>query len=625
MDIDNVQTKTNLQYAPEILNEDEVRNRRDQDVIDLDSKHGKETPNDEHDAESDKKNDNRRSWVWDHFTFVKGETQVPCPYCKKVLAVGTKRNGTSTLIQHLKNVCKKSPVYKKVNLKNQATFAFIVDIYILCLLVRLRVIELSALDFQIVGRYSNKWYQSLVRGSWKSRIDIEGSNEATWYRQLGFLKLGLSCRVEEEDILGTEFDIEKFDGKNNFGLWQVRMKALLEQQGLAIGGIYTFQMHPDKSQSEHIDEFYKLVGDLAAIDTAISDEDQALLLLTSFLSSYDNFVDTLLYGRDTLKLEDLLTTLNSKEHQKMTEAKGDGGEALCVRGRSGQIDIEQGKDIAYNHKKSQGFVRNEDQVFGSGADEYDNVDVMMVMSVDKLDNILLGDGRECRVRRTGSDQEAIEGKEAVRRISDWVEDQDGIKQGMLEPIKVKCIFLGYRKPIVGNKALEVWVQCRCCKELSLRWKRKRIIHLRWNLMGMFCHVASSQEVQTQDLIYYHFARDREQHSTHELLSYREDNNEAGFAVAEVEKIYAHESLTFNNTVACEVISKWKTGLKDDMDARSDVYVLSNGCKKCSADNDVYYWEYTPGMFIHLFLYIDDMVFLAVARLRSRLSRVCLIK
>nr|GEV55949.1 zinc finger, CCHC-type [Tanacetum cinerariifolium] len=28
-------------------------------------------------------------------------------------------------------------------------------------------------------------------------------------------------------------------------------------------------------------------------------------------------------------------------------------------------------------------------------------------------------------------------------------------------------------------------------------------------------------------------------------------------------------------VACEVISKWKSGLKDDMDARSDVYVLSN--------------------------------------------------
>nr|GEV14457.1 zinc finger, CCHC-type [Tanacetum cinerariifolium] len=78
---------------------------------------------------------------------------------------------------------------------------------------------------------------------------------------------------------------------------------------------------------------------------------------------------------------------------------------------------------------------------------------------------------------------------------------------------------------------------------------------------------------------------KEQHSAWELFSYREDNNEAAFAVAAVDKIYAHEILNFNNTVAREVILKWEAGLKDDMDARSDVYMLSNddmafscGCK-----------------------------------------------
>ncbi|GKD00287.1 hypothetical protein Tco_1170561 [Tanacetum coccineum] len=89
--------------------------------------------------------------------------------------------------------------------------------------------------------------------------------------------------------------------------------------------------------------------------------------------------------------------------------------------------------------------------------------------------------------------------------------------------------------------------------------------------------------------------------------YRENSNEATFAVAIVE-IYAHESLTFNDTVACEVISKWKAGLKEDMDVHSDVYVLSNGCRKSSDDNHNYYSEYAPGMFIHLFLCIYGMVF-----------------
>ncbi|GJX08360.1 zinc finger, CCHC-type containing protein, partial [Tanacetum coccineum] len=192
-----------------------------------------------------------------------------------------------------------------------------------------------------------------------------------------------------------------------------------------IAGV-TCNHNSGKSQSKYIDEFHKLVGDLAAIDTAISDEDQAFLLLTYLPSSYDNLVETLLYGRDTLKLEDVLATLNSRELQKMMEAKGDGGEGLYVRGRSGQRYMEHGTYSACTGKKQQTQVSG----FGSGADGYDNADVMMAISVEELldwimdsgssyyvtyrrdylvdfkeydgGNILLGDGRECRVRGTGT-------------------------------------------------------------------------------------------------------------------------------------------------------------------------------------------------------------------------------
>ncbi|PWA70875.1 zinc finger, BED-type [Artemisia annua] len=96
--------KMKLQYAPESHIEAEVSNKTHELVIDLDSEQVTETPIDEHAVETDKKNGGRRSWT--------------------VLAAGTKRNGTSTLIQHLKSVCKKSPVYKKSDLKNQATLSF---------------------------------------------------------------------------------------------------------------------------------------------------------------------------------------------------------------------------------------------------------------------------------------------------------------------------------------------------------------------------------------------------------------------------------------------------------------------------------------------------------------------
>nr|GEX28851.1 zinc finger, CCHC-type [Tanacetum cinerariifolium] len=73
-------------------------------------------------------------------------------------------------------------------------------------------------------------------------------------------------------------------------------------------------------------------------------------------------------------------------------------------------------------------------------------------------------------------------------------------------------------------------------------------------------------------------QDMEQHSARKLFRYREDTNEAAFAVAVAKKIYAHKSLNFNDTVVCEVIFKWKTGLKEEIDARSDVEYASDKAK-----------------------------------------------
>nr|GEW32103.1 zinc finger, CCHC-type [Tanacetum cinerariifolium] len=86
---------------------------------------------------------------------------------------------------------------------------------------------------------------------------------------------------------------------------------------------------------DHIDEFNKLILDLANIDIEIKDEDQAVMLLTSLSSSYENCVETLLYERESLTMEDVLATLNPRELKKRTEAiKEETGDGLYVRGRS---------------------------------------------------------------------------------------------------------------------------------------------------------------------------------------------------------------------------------------------------------------------------------------------------
>ncbi|GJU57972.1 hypothetical protein Tco_1235738 [Tanacetum coccineum] len=49
--------------------------------------------------------------------------------------------------------------------------------------------------------------------------------------------------------------------------------------------LFTYYMDSSKKLSEHIEEFNKLIGDLANIDVDIDDEDQALMLLTSLCRS----------------------------------------------------------------------------------------------------------------------------------------------------------------------------------------------------------------------------------------------------------------------------------------------------------------------------------------------------
>ena len=62
----------------------------------------------------------------------------------------------------------------------------------------------------------------------------------------------------------------------------------------------------------------------------ISDEDKALFLLSSLLKPYESFIDTMLYSRTSLTLEDVKESLCSKEI-KRNENDESNGEGLIAR------------------------------------------------------------------------------------------------------------------------------------------------------------------------------------------------------------------------------------------------------------------------------------------------------
>ena len=208
----------------------------------------------------------------------------------------------------------------------------------------------------------------------------------------------------------TKIEVERFDGKGDFGLWRRRMYAILVQQKVAKalkgekelpstltadqksemmelafstltlhlddkvlrevsnettasglwlkleqlymtkslqdriylkGKLFGFKMSESKSIAENLDDFNKLILDLADIEIKIDDEDKAVIILNSLPKSFSNFVDTMKYGRESLTLEDVQVALKSKELDiKLGKDSHNSGEGLTVRGRTEKRDLK---------------------------------------------------------------------------------------------------------------------------------------------------------------------------------------------------------------------------------------------------------------------------------------------
>uniref|UniRef100_A0A2N9F8B2 Integrase catalytic domain-containing protein n=1 Tax=Fagus sylvatica TaxID=28930 RepID=A0A2N9F8B2_FAGSY len=112
----------------------------------------------------------------------------------------------------------------------------------------------------------------------------------------------------------------KFDGTGNFGLWQRRVKDLLVQQGL-VKALYGKTKKPEKMTDDEWEEL-----DMKA------DEDKAMMLLTSLPASYEHLVTTLLYGKETLELEEVSGALLDHYQRKHKDSAESSGEGLVVKG-----------------------------------------------------------------------------------------------------------------------------------------------------------------------------------------------------------------------------------------------------------------------------------------------------
>jgi hypothetical protein len=94
-----------------------------------------------------------------------------------------------------------------------------------------------------------------------------------------------------------------------------------------------------------LDEFNKIMTELESIDVKIEEEDKALILLASLPSSFDNIVTTLLFGKETLKFDEVVAALLINETRRGSNGFPNEGQALVTKegGRGRGQSKERGK------------------------------------------------------------------------------------------------------------------------------------------------------------------------------------------------------------------------------------------------------------------------------------------
>ncbi|KAL0411272.1 UNVERIFIED_CONTAM: hypothetical protein Slati_3716900 [Sesamum latifolium] len=175
---------------------------------------------------------------------------------------------------------------------------------------------------------------------------------------------------------GAKFEVVKFDGTRNFGLWQTRVKDLLSQQGIlkalwpkklasmddedweelqqrAAGTIrlcledeIMYYVMNLKSRGEaigtedaggsdlaqHVNVFNQIITNLACLDVSIKDEDRAMILFCLLPFSYEHLVTTLTYGKETIKVDEITAALLAHNQWKQNAGESSHGDSIYVKG-----------------------------------------------------------------------------------------------------------------------------------------------------------------------------------------------------------------------------------------------------------------------------------------------------
>uniref|UniRef100_A0A2N9EML6 CCHC-type domain-containing protein n=1 Tax=Fagus sylvatica TaxID=28930 RepID=A0A2N9EML6_FAGSY len=137
-------------------------------------------------------------------------------------------------------------------------------------------------------------------------------------------------------LLADEVMYDVMEENSTAGIWlnlekRYMSKSLTNKLHLK-QKLYGLKMTEGADLRQHINTFKQIISDMLRIDIKFEDEDKAMMLLTSLPTSYEHLVTTLLYGKETLELEEVSGALLDHYQRKHKDSAESSGEGLVVKG-----------------------------------------------------------------------------------------------------------------------------------------------------------------------------------------------------------------------------------------------------------------------------------------------------
>ena len=150
--------------------------------------------------------------------------------------------------------------------------------------------------------------------------------------------------------LADEIIIEVSDEKTAASLWQklesLYMTKSLTNKLLLKQRLFALRMQEGIELRDHLDKLNSILLELHNIDVKVEDEGAALILLVSLPKSFENFVQSFIVGKDTVRLEEVRSALHSRELRHKASNSGTDNQAsgLFVGGVKGHGNKRKSKD-----------------------------------------------------------------------------------------------------------------------------------------------------------------------------------------------------------------------------------------------------------------------------------------